>query len=124
MSEVAQLPQVIAPVAVTKNEVRIVGKVSELNKLLKKPSTLTIVDFFATWCPPCRAIEPIFKGLAESLPEIQFVKVNVDKAQALSSNYGVTAMPTFVFIKDGEKLDTMVGADPKKLFELVQKYGS
>ena len=84
-------------------------------------SKLTIVDFFATWCGPCKAIAPKLEDLAESNPNIQVVKVDVDKLEDLSQEQGITAMPTFLFFKNGSKLDSIRGANIDSIKALVEK---
>lgn len=101
--------------------VREVENLPELKKLLATDK-LTIIDFYATWCPPCKAIEPIYKSLADKVPEVQFTKVNVDLVQDVAGYYGITAMPTFVFVKNGDQVDTIRGANPPKLLELIKEY--
>ncbi|VUC33380.1 unnamed protein product [Clonostachys rosea] len=73
-----------------------------------------IVDCFADWCGPCKAISPILEKLSETdeFKEIHFVKFDVDELPALSQELGVRAMPTFFFFKNGNKVDEMVGANP------------
>lgn len=62
-----------------------------------------IIDVFASWCGPCQQMEPVFAELENELKDkIKFLKLNVDEARDLSIHYGVTSVPTFIFIKDGE----------------------
>lgn len=64
-----------------------------------------MVDFYADWCPPCRAIAPVFSGLADNNSingHLAFAKVNVDHVKDVAGRYGVSAMPTFVFFHKGE----------------------
>lgn len=64
-----------------------------------------VVDFYADWCPPCRAIAPIFSKLADqhaSSGHLAFAKVNVDHVKNVAARYKVSAMPTFVFFQNGE----------------------
>ena len=83
-----------------------------------------IVDFFATWCPPCQFIGPKFVDLAQKYPEALFVKVDVDRNEATAERYDVSAMPTFIAIKDGMKVGSVVGADVDAVEALVKKVQS
>mmetsp|Transcript_19422 Transcript_19422/g.27453 ORF Transcript_19422/g.27453 Transcript_19422/m.27453 type:complete len:107 (-) Transcript_19422:269-589(-) len=85
---------------------------------------LVVVDFTATWCPPCRMIGPKFEAMAEKYPNAEFVKVDVDEAQDVAEEVGISAMPTFQFYKDGERVDELVGASESKLEALVVKHYS
>lgn len=84
-----------------------------------------ILDFTATWCPPCKAIAPFYEKLAtEHAAEgaLAFGKVDVDEAPDVASKFGVTAMPTFVFLVDGENAGVDVGLPAKP--NLVRLEGS
>lgn len=87
---------------------------SELQALINSSKPVAI-DFYATWCGPCRMISPRFEALSEKFPSITFVKVDVDQAGEIAQNMQISAMPTFVFFKDGKKVTTVVGADPTQL---------
>lgn len=95
------------------------GNLVEFNALLAK-NPFTIVDFYADWCPPCKMIAPIFEQLANYNPNLTFAKVNTDYAQDIAALYQVTAMPTFLFFKDG-KVEGMPlqGAIPPVLMRLT-----
>ena len=70
---------------------------------------------------PCRAIAPLYKELSESYDNIVFLKVDVDENAETAMKYQVSAMPTFLFIKRGEIVDKIMGANPTKLKELLDE---
>ncbi|KAJ4323301.1 hypothetical protein N0V94_001917 [Neodidymelliopsis sp. IMI 364377] len=85
--------------------------------------TYLIADFYATWCPPCKTIAPIYNQLstAHAVPgKFAFVKVNVDEAREIAAQYGIQAMPTFLLFKDGKQVEEVKGADPRKLKSIVE----
>ena len=74
----------------------------------------TLVDFWATWCGPCRALSPIVDTIAdEQAGKLKVCKVNVDEEQALAMRFHVMSIPTLILFKNGEAVETMVGAAPK-----------
>ena len=78
---------------------------------------LSLIDFWAEWCGPCRAIGPVVEELAkEYTGKVNVGKVNVDQNPTLSVNYGITSIPAILFFKNGEVVDKMVGAQPKGNF--------
>ncbi|KAJ3096441.1 hypothetical protein HDU97_005900 [Phlyctochytrium planicorne] len=81
---------------------------------------LTIVDFYAVWCGPCKVIKPAFSKLSETYTNVSFMSVDVDKLKQTAARYQVTAMPTFILFKKGEKVDEMKGADPKGLERMIK----
>ncbi|KAI0133240.1 thioredoxin-like protein [Hypoxylon sp. NC0597] len=92
-----------SPIPETSGKVYKIANAAELDILLSS-TTHVVVDFYADWCPPCRAIAPIFSELAEkhsSNGHLAFAKVNVDHVNDIAGRYGVSAMPTFVFFRDG-----------------------
>ncbi len=84
----------------------------EFNKLLNDyPDKIIIIDFWAVWCGPCMFFAPIFKKLqGEFQNDFIFVKVNVDENNAIAMKYGITGIPTTLFIKKQEVLNQVVGA--------------
>lgn len=82
--------------------------VADFDTLLNnRASGLVVVDFHATWCRPCHAIAPVFDKLSQSYRHVAFAKVDVDAQPAISRRYEVSAMPTFLFIKNKYVVDTV-----------------
>ncbi|MBN8834389.1 MAG: thioredoxin [Niastella sp. SCN 39-18] len=78
---------------------------------------LTVIDFWAEWCGPCRAIGPVIEELSKEYEgKVKVGKLNVDKNPQVSMNYGITNIPAILFIKNGEVVDKLVGAQPKANF--------
>ena len=79
---------------------------------------LTVVDFWAEWCGPCRAIGPVIEELAKEYQgKVNIGKVNVDVNPAISMNYGITSIPAILFIKGGKVVDKQIGAVPKSVLD-------
>jgi len=92
------------------------------NEVLKS-NKLTVVDFWAEWCGPCKMMGPVFEEASKELPEVKFVKVNVDVSPQTASSFGIMSIPTVLFFKNGEKLDQIVGLVPKeRLIEIIKKH--
>ena len=102
------------------------GKYIELTNENFEATTSTgvaLVDFWAPWCGPCRMISPIIEELAAEFEgKAAICKVNTDEQQELSQKFAVRSIPTIVFMKDGEIVDTMIGASSKEAF--VEKINS
>jgi thioredoxin 1 len=78
---------------------------------------LTVVDFWAEWCGPCRAIGPVIEELSKEYDgRVNVGKVNVDHNPQVSMNYGITSIPAILFIKDGKVVDKMIGVQSKSNF--------
>lgn len=77
-----------------------------------------VLDFWATWCGPCRRVAPIIEELAEQYKDQVIVgKVDVEECDELAARYGIRNIPTVLFIKNGEVVDKVVGATTKNLYE-------
>jgi len=83
---------------------------------------LVVVDFFATWCGPCKVIAPQVEELEKTMPNVVFLKVDVDECEEVAMQYKVSAMPTFMFFKNGEKLEDFAGANIQKLKDTIAKH--
>ena len=79
---------------------------------------LSVIDFWAEWCGPCRAIGPVVEELAKDYEgKVNIGKVNVDQNPQVSTQYGITSIPAILFIKGGEVVDKQIGAAPKSVLE-------
>ena len=76
----------------------------------------TIVDFWAPWCKPCDAIEPVLEAIAAD-HGLGLVRLNIDEHIGVPSRYGVLSLPTVILFEDGEALSTVVGARPRSHYE-------
>ena len=93
-----------------------VGKVSDadFDAEVLKATEPVVVDFWAEWCGPCRAVAPVLEDIAEtSEGRVTLLKVDIDENPGLAARYGVRSIPTILFIKDGKVMDRVVGAVPK-----------
>ena len=83
---------------------------------VEKGEGMTVVDFWAPWCAPCRMVAPVIEALAEEYDgKVKFAKVNVDEVPSVASRYGVRSIPTIGIFKDGEAINGVVGAVPKQV---------
>jgi thioredoxin 1 len=83
------------------------------------PEQLVILNFTASWCGPCKRISPMLQTLATRLPQIAIVKIDVDECPDIAANFEVDAMPTFIFMKNGQQINKFAGADYNKLEEMT-----
>ncbi|MBF1060847.1 MAG: thioredoxin [Prevotellaceae bacterium] len=87
---------------------------------LVQDDKLLVVDFFATWCGPCKKLSPTLDEVSEEFGDrVNIVKVDVDESEDLAMTYGIRSVPTVLFFKKGQQVDKFVGALPKS--EIVSK---
>lgn len=89
-------------------------------KEIKEGGTV-LVDFYGTWCPPCKALAPIIEDFAKEHTNIKILKVNVDENQELAINYRIMNVPTLLVIKEGELVKTSIGLISKSEIEELVK---
>lgn len=80
---------------------------------------VVLVDFFATWCPPCKMLAPILEEIGNSRAEFDIIKVNIDENINIATEYKIEVVPTMLIFKDGKVVDTLVGYMPKE--EIIDK---
>lgn len=96
---------------------------SEFDTFINQQAGPVVIDFWAPWCGPCRALAPTLERLAENLEGVVAVrKINVDEASELASAFGVRSIPTLILFKDGQALSQVVGSQTES--ELVKWVGS
>ena len=92
----------------------------EFNTNIETGSGIGVVDFFATWCGPCKMLAPVFQEASDEVgSKANFVKVDIDKNMELARKYSVSTVPTVMIFKDGKPVETMVGFMPKE--KLISK---
>ncbi len=89
---------------------------------LVKQNGVTLVDFWAPWCGPCRRLNPVIEELSGEMGDtVQFVKLNTDENPETAARFGIMSIPTLLVFKGGEKVDQLVGAHPKDNIQKVLK---
>ncbi|KAL2546806.1 Thioredoxin H2 [Forsythia ovata] len=88
----------------------------------KQTSNLIVIDFTASWCGPCRYMEPAINEFADKYMNVEFIKIDVDELHDVAQEYGVQAMPTFILIKKGKEVDKLVGAKKEELQKKIEQH--
>ncbi len=89
----------------------------------KTSEGLSLVDFWAPWCGPCRMQSPIIDELDNEMDEVDFFKMNVDEEQETASKFGIMSIPTLLIKKDGEVVEKLIGVhDKQRLTEVLEQY--
>lgn len=94
-------------------------KENEFDEVVLKSDKPVFVDFYATWCGPCKMMSPILEQLSEEKQDVVFAKIDVDNAERLAILYGISSIPCMILFKNGEEADRVVGAVPKQKLEQV-----
>ena len=88
-----------------------INTAAEFEAAIKEGTVL--VDFFATWCGPCKMLSPVLEEVASENPNINVLKIDVDEVGELAARYGIQAIPTLMLFKDGQRVETRMGYQNK-----------
>ena len=103
--------------------VKVIATPEEFKSLISDSGDkLVVVDFTASWCPPCQMIKPKFHELSEKETDVTFVAVDVDENDQVAADCGISCMPTFIFFKNGKQITKIEGADLDSITRTVNKY--
>ncbi|KAI3406980.1 TRX1 [Candida oxycetoniae] len=80
---------------------------------------LVVVDFFATWCGPCKMIAPLLDKFSNEYSNVKFLKVDVDELNEIAEQYEVSSMPTLIFFKNGQQIHKVIGANPSAIKQAI-----
>jgi thioredoxin 1 len=104
------------------------GNFGDLTNTVLGKTGLVVVDFWATWCPPCRRLGELLPQIASENPNVSFLKVDIDQARDLATHYGVTSIPHIKFLKAGpdgqvQELGSVVGVDIPQIKAKIAQFG-
>jgi thioredoxin 1 len=93
---------------------------NELRELMESGKSI-ILDFYAPWCGPCKRIAPFFQKISLEYPSVEFVKIDVDEAEKIAEYFSITAMPTFIGIKNKKVIKFLAGANESGILDILNK---
>ncbi|CAH2224166.1 Trx2p [Pelobates cultripes] len=102
--------------------VKQIHSLDDYQKAIAVKGKLVVIDFTATWCGPCRLIAPRYEKFSEEFVNADFYKVDVDDVTDVAQLCGIRAMPTFIFYKDGSKIDELCGANEGELKKKISAH--
>lgn len=95
----------------------------EFNKEVLENKKAVLVDFYASWCPPCKMLAPVLEKISNSRADFDIIKVNIDENEDLAIKYRIEVVPTMVIFKDGKPVNQIVGlVDENKIVDLMANY--
>ncbi|QAA30888.1 thioredoxin [Clostridium manihotivorum] len=95
---------------------------NDFNEVVLESEQLVLVDFWATWCGPCKMVAPILEQLSEEMSNVTFAKVDVDNNPNLADKYEIASIPTIMLFKNGEMVNKVTGFRPKsELLDLINR---
>ena len=80
-----------------------------------------LLDFFATWCGPCNMLSPVIEELEKEMPDVKFIKVNVDDVPEVAERFGIMSIPTLIYFRNGEVAGQTLGFQPKEAIASIIK---
>ena len=96
---------------------------NEFKKEVLESKKAILVDFYATWCPPCKMLAPVLEKISNSRADFDIMKVNIDENQDLAMKYKIEVVPTMVVFKDGKPVNKMVGlVNENEIVDLMLTY--
>ena len=90
-------------------------KENEFEEKVLKNDKPAFVDFYATWCGPCKMMAPILEEISEENPDVDFFAIDTEEAETVSAKYGVMSIPNMILFKNGEVADRILGKQPKQI---------
>lgn len=91
-----------------------VNKNDELDKVIQA-NKYVVLDFYADWCGPCKALAPVIQDVSKELADVTFIKIDVDQAEELKQMFKISSIPTLVYFKDGQEVNKTFGFIPKPI---------